>query len=147
VSAINPRPMVFGEAVDSTQHAPPTAITNLAQVAAYPSSLKVSSIPNKAKRVWGQQRLQQHQPCRDRSSPSTVGNSHRDIPRALKGLNSGAKTQLVWHKFHCVLGSSQRLPSSPAFGYHQGKKGRYLPFKSDAQQSSGGLGQPCTFHL
>lgn len=87
--------MVFRAAVDGTQHAPPMAITNLAQAAAYPSSLKVSSIPNKAKMVWGQQRLQQHQPCRDRSSLSAVGNSHRDIPRALKGLNSNAKTQLV----------------------------------------------------
>ena len=67
-------------------------------------------------------------------------------PWELPTRSGGSKTQLVCHKLHGVQGSSQRPLSGFAFGLRQGRTGRCLPFESDAQQSSGGLGRPQALH-
>jgi hypothetical protein len=130
---------VFGVAIVGSQHAPPMAITDQTQAATYPSSLKDSSMPTKQKREWSQHQLRQHQPCHNKGSLSVMGDSHKDIPHASKGFNTGTKTQLVSHKVHGVQGSSQRPPPSSIFGHRQGRTRCCLPFKSDAQQSSSGF--------
>jgi hypothetical protein len=90
-------------------------------------------------------------------SPLAHHSNHWPAARsALPTLNLSATTQA--HAFgvgcvgqqprtHGVWGSHRRLPTCSASGYHQNGICCCLPFELDAQQSSNGLGLPCTFYL
>lgn len=137
---------MFGVAIVGSQHSMPTTIINPTQAIAYPSRLKDSIILTKQKGV-GPTTITTTSRLPRQNHSVGHGDLHRDIPHTSKGFNTSTKNQLVCHKLHGIQGSSQRPSSTFAFGHHQGRKGHYLLFELDAQQSSGGLGWPRSFHL